>query len=73
MIIRLNKDKPQSDNALFSRDKNQKYKCLYSYCGIYGHLGSECRKKLGKKVNNGRLVDATYHAFFPGVCFKFNK
>jgi hypothetical protein len=40
---------------------------LCSYCGIYGHKGSECKKRLGKKVENGRPVDSADPQIFQGL------
>ena len=42
---RLNKSMNENEKALVSF---QKYKGHCSYCGKYGHMGVECRKRLGK-------------------------
>jgi hypothetical protein len=63
-FIRLNKDKHQGDNALFSRDRNQNYKGICTYCGIHGHKGSKCRKRLSKKVQmEERFMCQILHSF----------
>jgi hypothetical protein len=66
-FIRLNKDKFQYDNALFSRDRNQNYKVICTYCGIHGHKESKCRKRLSKKVQNGRKVHVSDPSVFSGL------
>ena len=70
---RMGKSRNPMDGALVSSSKPQKYKGLCSYCGIYGHRGTECRKRLSKGSEKGRNVGPKDDAFFPGFCWKCNK
>jgi hypothetical protein len=47
---RISKTLKENEKALVSF---QKYEGNCTYCGIYGHKGSECRKRLNKMRNQG--------------------
>jgi gag-polypeptide of LTR copia-type len=71
---RLSKSFGAKDQALLNRDSFQTYKGLCSFCGIYGHKGFNCRKRMA--ANNGtssaqrQPPSAPGSQVFRGMCFR---
>ena len=64
---KINKGYTVNEKALFVRDKYRKFKGNCNYCGIYGHRGSECKKKHHNKRSEAGSQDRGQN--FGGFCF----
>ena len=74
---KIQKANPPKDRALFANDQFKRYKGNCSFCGIYGHKGSECRKRSkGKRFENNRNGNQNFNRngqdpnkSFVGMCY----
>jgi gag-polypeptide of LTR copia-type len=64
---KINKGSTMNEKALFVRDKYRKFKGNCNYCGIYGHRGSECKKKHHNKRSEAGSQERGQ--IFGGFCF----
>jgi gag-polypeptide of LTR copia-type/Zinc knuckle len=77
---KLQRSNPTQDDALIvGGSKPGKYKGLYTFCGIYGHKSSQCRKKPkgGGEFKEGedknKSSNSNFNKPFPFSCFVCQK
>jgi gag-polypeptide of LTR copia-type len=76
-LERLSKFFGAKEQALLNRDSFQTYKGLCSFCVIYGHKGSDCRKRMaasnGTSSAQRQPPSAPGSQAFRGMCFRCKK